>query len=91
MRDIHSGHVRMAISRNAAAVGVGLRANDHLRCCCGRLPPIVSQMMPDLTFLQRELMYGVNLQHIITAGIVLLVVLAVWNRIARANMKLPGK
>lgn len=40
--------------------------------------------------MQRELMFGVNVQQVVIAVAVLFIVLRIWNRIARAKMKLPG-
>lgn len=61
------------------------------RLCLDVPPPRTVYTMPDLDFLQRELMFGVTTQHLIIGAAVLFIVLRVWNRIARANMKLPGK
>jgi hypothetical protein len=46
--------------------------------------------MPTSGVLQREILSGVTiLEGLIAIGAVLLV-LTIWNRVSRANMKLPG-
>ena len=46
--------------------------------------------MPTAGVLQREILSGVTIQDGLIAIAVLVIVLTIWNRIARTNMKLPG-
>lgn len=46
--------------------------------------------MPSAGVLQREILAGVTIQEALIGVAALVVILTIWNRIARANMKLPG-
>lgn len=46
--------------------------------------------MPSAGVLHREILAGVTLQEVLIGLAAMVIVLTIWNRIARANMKLPG-